>query len=150
MSIPHINGLEAINCFLKQRTKQHPSTERLLSLTNEVLTKNYFMFQDQYYLQLQDSAMGSPVAPNYGNLFTGKFELDFIYNNNPYSKFTENYWRYIDDLFFIWSGNAEDFRDLHAFINSKMESIKFTSHYDSNCILIFGCLGEKERTALHT
>ena len=76
--------------------------EFLLSLTEEVLTKNYFKFQDQFYLQHR----GSSLALNYTNLFMWKFELDLIYNHNPYSKLIKYYWRYIDDLFFIWSGNA--------------------------------------------
>lgn len=45
------------------------------------------MFQEQYFLQLRGAAMRSPVAPNDANLFMGKFLLDFIYNNNPYSNF---------------------------------------------------------------
>lgn len=63
--------------FLNQRVGSHPSTEFLLSLT----TKMFFLCF-QYYLQLQGSAMQSPVAPNDANLFMGKFELDFIYIYN--------------------------------------------------------------------
>lgn len=49
--------------------------------------------------------MGSPAAPNYANLFMGKFVLDRICN--PYSNFIKSYWRYIDELFLIWSGNMK-------------------------------------------
>lgn len=36
----------------------------------------------------------------------------------------------MDNLFFIWSGNTKDLNEFHTVINSKMESIKFTLHYD--------------------
>lgn len=149
-SIPHKDGLEAMNYFLNRRTELYPSTEFLLSLTKEVLTKNYFKFQDQYYLQQRGSAMGSPVAPNYANLFMGKFELDLMYNHNPYSKFIKCYWRYIGDLFFIWSGNADDLKEFHAFMNSRMESIKFTLCYDLERISFLDVMVKKEGSSVYT
>lgn len=149
-SIPHKDGLEAMEYYLKQRMVHDPSTDFLLTLTNEILTKNYFRFQDKYYLQQRGSAMGSPMAPNYANLFMGKFELDFVYNNNPYSKFLKQYWRYIDDLCFIWSGNTEDLKNFHTYMNSKMPSIKFTLEYSADQISFLDVMIKKVGTVLHT
>lgn len=65
--------------------------------------------------------MGSLVTPNNVNLFMEKFKLDFIYNHNPYFKSIKYYWRYIDDLFFIWGGGANDLKEFHALMNSSKE-----------------------------
>lgn len=56
----------------------------ILDLTKISLTKNYFLFERDFYLQVQGTAIGTLLAPNYANLFMGKFEHDYIYNNNPF------------------------------------------------------------------
>lgn len=50
--------------------------------------------------------MGSPVTPNYANLFMGNFLLDFT-KIIP-SLCSKCYWKYTDDLFFVWSENSEN------------------------------------------
>lgn len=149
-SIPHDDGMNAMRHYLMQRPIQEPSTDFLLCLTNEVLTKNYFKFQDQYYLQLRGSAMGSPMAPNYANLFMGKFEFDFVYNNNPYFKFIKHYWRFIDDLFIIWSGDVNSLHDFHNYMNAQMRSIKFTLEHNKNSISFLDVKVNKVGTCLET
>ncbi len=90
-SIPHEDGLNALGYYLEQRQDLHLTPELLLSLTDIVLAKNSFRSQDCYYPQCRGIAMGSPVAPNYANLFMGKYKKDFIYNNNPFSIFIKSY-----------------------------------------------------------
>lgn len=46
--------------------------------------------------------MGSSCSPNYANLFMSKFEEDFVYNN-PYLNFLNCWYRYIDDIFYLFS-----------------------------------------------
>lgn len=46
VNIPHQEGLDAMKHYLNQRTELVPPTDLLLSLTNEILTKNYFKFED--------------------------------------------------------------------------------------------------------
>lgn len=100
-NIPHSAGLAAVEYYLQ--INQVPHTEFLLTLTRNVLVKNYFMFQ--YCLQTQGTAMGSPVASNYTNLFMGKFEHDFIYSNNPFKQHIKVWYRYMDNVLFIWLGS---------------------------------------------
>ena len=149
-SIPHEEGLSALRHFLDQRTDKHPPTEMLLSLTNIVLTKNYFRFQDRYYLQCRGTAMGSPTAVSYSNLFMAKFEEDYIYNNNPFSVYIKTYWRYIDDLFIVWTGSADDLKMFHQSLNTKIESIKFTLEYDHEKISFLDVLVKKKEDGIHT
>ncbi len=44
--------------------------------------------------------MGISIAPNYANLFMGKFEQDHIYFNNTFHSNIMVWMRYIDDSFY--------------------------------------------------
>ncbi len=54
-----------------------PSAAFLLDLASIVLTNNFFRFQDDFYLQVKGTAMGSKMANNYACLYMGVFENDF-------------------------------------------------------------------------
>ena len=83
--------------------------------------------------------MGTPMAPNYANLFMDKFENDVI---NEYADKTGLrplvWFRYIDDIFFIWTHGSESLDDFIAFNQSFSEkkgmksSIKFETNKSSN------------------
>lgn len=45
-----------------------------------LLEKNYFLFEDKYYLQKQGAAMGSKFSPDYACLFMGYLEERYIWN----------------------------------------------------------------------
>lgn len=50
------------------------------------------------------TAMGTPMAPNYANLFMAKFEEDLIqtyYSSTGHQPLV--WFRYIDDIFMIWT-----------------------------------------------
>lgn len=72
-NIPHSGGLEAVEFFLNQASTSKPSAECVSSLTELVLTTNYFLHGNDHYLQTKGTAMGSTMAPNYANLFMGFF-----------------------------------------------------------------------------
>ncbi len=78
-NIPHTDGLLALEFFLTQRSVDvKPSTACLLDLASIVLTNNFFRFQDDFYLQVKGTAMGSKMAPNYACLYMGVFENDYF------------------------------------------------------------------------
>lgn len=77
--------------------------------------------------------MGNACSPNYANLFMGKFEEDFVYNN-PFSPFLKCWYRYIDDIFFIFSGTVAQLDDFKMYIDSRMLTIKFTIEFSSDSV----------------
>ena len=87
------------------------------------------------YLQVQGTAMGTPLAPNYAKLFMGKFKFDLIYNNNLFKESIRYWSRYIDDCFMIWRGTEMQLDEFLSYINSRIPSISFTM--------------EKDRTSIH-
>ena len=47
------------------------SSACIIKLAEIVLTHNYFMFLNDYFIQMKGTAMGSPMAPNYAHLYVG-------------------------------------------------------------------------------
>ena len=97
-NIPHDEGIEACRQALSSREVLSPPTKDIITLISSILTKNNFTFDDQHYLQVLGTMMGTRVAPSYANLFMGKLERDINYTSNIPS----SWWRYMDDVFAIW------------------------------------------------
>lgn len=64
----------------------------------------------------------------------GKFEKEFVYNNNPYLPFLKCWYRYINDNFFIFSGTMAQLVEFVSYLNAKMSTIKFSLEYDLESI----------------
>ena len=92
---------------------------------------NNFTFNDRHYLQIHGTAMGTRMAPPYAKLFLAKFETDAL-SRAPYQPHT--WWRYIDDIFMIWTHSADDLHGFTSYLNSIQPTIKFTSNYSFTSI----------------
>lgn len=147
-SIPHKDGLEALNHFLNQTSLDIPA-DLILDFTEFILTHNYFLFEKDYYLQLQGTAMGTPLAPSYANLFMGKFEEDFVYNN-PFISSVKVWFRYIDDCFMIWGGSESELLNFITFLNSRAPTITFSSERDLKSIHFLDVLISKQNNEIST
>lgn len=98
----------------------------ILDCARYCLTHNYFVFDDQYYLQVQGTAMGANFAPSYANLAMGLWEHRYIWHNNPYQKHLIFYGRYIDDVIIIWHGGDDVVNDFVSHCNSNQYGLSFT------------------------
>lgn len=127
-NIKHDLGLNAIKHFLSN-DQEMPTTQRtfILNSIQFILSHNVFNFDSQLFIQTRGTAMGTKFAPSYANLFMGHFEHNMI----KQSAWKDNiimYKRYIDDLFFIWKGSAEDFHCFVDFLNNNQWGLSFTSN----------------------
>lgn len=138
-NVPHKEGREALHYYLDSKVRQIPSTELLLKLSEVVLTKNYFRFENTFYLQRQGVSMGSPFSPNYVNLFMEKFEEDHVYNNNSFSALVKCWFRYIDDLFFVFTETSEELELFTTYLDSRVPTISFTLEASRETVAFFGC-----------
>ena len=111
----------------KRKTKRFPSQvlKRLIKL---VLENNAFRFGSQVYSQIKGTCMGTPMAPNYANLFMAEFEEDML---EEYHLKTGHrpliWWRYIDDIFCIWTGGEQRLHNFIEFVQSYSETKKMKS-----------------------
>ena len=122
-------GRETKYTILSINQSRHVCTTRttlpevLAELTEIVLKNNVFEFNNDYYLQIQGTAMGTKMAPAYANLFMGKLEEKLKELGKP----NIILWKqFIDDIFIIWSGSESEFTTYMTTINQIHRTIKFT------------------------
>ena len=78
-NIPHDEGVAACEEALNSRELLIPRTADLCRLIKLILSTNSFTFNEEYYLQVHGTAMGTRMAPSYANLFMGKLEQQFLH-----------------------------------------------------------------------
>ncbi len=124
-NIFHDEGIESVKNFLEQHRPggQFPSNESLVELLGHILELNNFQFDDQNYLQVGGTAMGTRVAPSLANIFMGDFEAKHIDN---YRLKPQLVCRFIDDLFILWPHGEEELAAWKEHLNSCHPNIKFT------------------------
>ena len=124
-NIPTEEGLKAVRYSLnKHRKGSHNSTnESLINLLEFVLTKNNFRFDDQHFLQIWGSSMGSKVSPSYANIYMNWFESTFVYT---YPLQPIIWVRFLDDCFGIWTHGQEELDKFLTYLNGCHDHIKFT------------------------
>ena len=76
-NIRHADGLAALKEALSKADQNTPP-EVLLQLCEFILKHNVFQFNNINYIQKQDTAMGTKMAPSYAILYMGQFEREFI------------------------------------------------------------------------
>ena len=92
---------------------------------------NNFSFNDNHYLQIHGTAMGTKMAPSYANLSLGYFEANGL-ENAPFQPHT--WLRYIDDIFMIWTQGLDNLKIFIDYLNNIHSTIKFTSSHSSTNI----------------
>ncbi|XP_069118974.1 uncharacterized protein [Argopecten irradians] len=73
-NIPHADGIAVCHAAWDRRVSNHPSTQSLVDLLKLVLILNNFNFNDENYLQISGTAMGTKMAPSYANVFMRHLE----------------------------------------------------------------------------
>ncbi|CAJ0956848.1 unnamed protein product [Ranitomeya imitator] len=105
-SITHDMGIEAVSQTLSEAELDKGTQELCIDLLNLVLRENFFIFEDDFFLQTCGTAMGSNVAPAYANLYMDHFEQDFVYTNPGFQQHAVAWYRYIDDVFLRMAGRS--------------------------------------------
>ena len=76
--------------------------------------------------------MGTCMAPSCTNLFMGKLEWEFLWTQD---KVPLVWWRYIDNVFAVWTDSEEPLRLFVENLNSYQTTIKFTATWSSEEII---------------
>ena len=126
-NIPNHEGILAVANHIRSDPNQQKIGPHLLKLLKLVLHSMSFSFNEDHYLQIGGTAMGTAAAPNYANLFMDRFETKAL-ANWPL-KFL--IWlRFIDDIFMIWTHGEDNLNKFISYLNEIHPTIKFT--YDSS------------------
>ena len=104
-----------------------------------IFKSNAFRFGNEYYRQITGTAMGTPMAPNYANLFMDNFEQNLLHDYSQKTGLSPLVWfRFIDDIFLIWTGNKDSLDHFISFTQNYSKSrnmkskIKFEIHLSTN------------------
>ena len=127
-NIDQSEGAEACFESLEQRNCKSIPSNTIKNMIKLVLERNIFRFREKYYTQKKGTCMGTPMAPNYANLFMDKLERNLL---ESFKKKTGKeplvWWRYIDDIFFIWNGDEKSLSEFIQFAQNFSESQKMGS-----------------------
>ena len=125
-NIPHRDGIQACIRAIKECPDPdplQPPLEILVEMLNIVLKNNVIEFNNEFFLQLQGTAMGTKMAPAYANLFMGSLEPILLEMGGDNILIWR---RFIDDIFLIWLGSADQLTKFLNDINQVHPTIKFT------------------------
>ena len=90
--------------------------------------RSHFVFDGQYYDQVDGVAMGSPLGPVLANIFMCHFKDKWVKNSSD----CPNVWfRYVDDTFALFRIKDTAIKFLH-YINNRHDNIQFTTEFENN------------------
>ena len=96
--------------------------------------QTHFLYDGQYYDQIDGVAMGSPLGPKLANLFMGHFEKEWLHSYN--GPLVLHYRRYVDDIFCVFE-KEEHIEPFLLYLNIQHPNIQFTVERESNGSLPF-------------
>jgi hypothetical protein len=107
--------------------QRHPVPGRpddhLLRLLELTLRNNDFQFDDRFYLQTCGTAMGKTYAPGLANIYLEEFDDRAM---NGFSLKPLLFYRYLDDIFFVWTGSRAQLKEYEKYLSSLIDGIKIT------------------------
>ena len=130
-NIPHEQALSALRKRLDLRQEKDVTTSTLVELAEVVLRNNIFTFKEKTLKQTRGTAIGTKFAPPYSILFMAELEEEILseIELKPYL-----WWRYIDDIFFLWEHREEKLKGFIEHLNEKHPTIKFTAEWSKTSI----------------
>jgi hypothetical protein len=125
-----------------------PPLVTLLSFLSLVLNRNEFEFDGKFYKQVKGCAMGTPCAPNFANIFMDYIETMLLREAPGPIPFV--WWRFIDDIFAIWTHSRQELDEFLLHINSAHPSIKFTYEISDSEVHFLDVTVSKTDTGIST
>ena len=130
-NIPVKDCIVAIDLFC--RSKGCEITALITELSRFVLSNNYFEAEGILYHQLWGLAMGTPMAVFVAIIYMASLEEPLLTSTH-----LEFYRRFIDDIFFVWSGNLSELNFFLDKLNNLAPTIKLTWNISKEKVIFFG------------
>ena len=130
-NIPHEEGLSALHKRLDLRQEKDVTTSTLVELAEVVLKNNIFTFKEKTLKQKRGTAIGTKFAPPYSILFMAELEEEIL---SEIELKPCLWWRYIDNIFFLWEHGEEKLKEFIEHLNEKHPTIKFKAEWSQTSI----------------
>ena len=130
-NIPRSEGLNSLRRFLELRENKQISSDTLIELAEIVLKNNFFECDQKTLKQVRGTAIGTKFAPPYAILVMADLEEKIL---NAFEEKPMIWWRYIDDIFFVWEHGEESLEKFLNKLNTLHPTIKFTAEYSKEAI----------------
>ena len=109
------------------------TSNEFASLLKTAVSEVPFLFNGEYYKQIDGVAMGSPLGPSLANAFLAKWETEWL-NSCPSAFKPVFYRRYVDDTFVLFK-SRDHVAPFMQFLNSQHPNIRFTCESEKeNCL----------------
>ncbi|XP_059055428.1 uncharacterized protein LOC131849377 [Achroia grisella] len=119
---------------VKDRLLEKDLPSQYSVLLKHCLDAGYFLYQGEYYLQIDGVAMGSPVAPLVANIWMEHIETKIL----TLRPLEISLWkRYVDDVFCIFNGTQQQADEYLKYLNSIHSKTKFTMELEKDRSLAF-------------
>ena len=115
--------LKLVREIFKKYPNPNRPDEQILTLLELTLKRNDFEFAGRIFLQICGTAMGKDYAPSLANIFLIYFDT---LARTGFRISPELYFRFLDDIHFIWTGSRADLAEYEAFLNTLMPGIKIS------------------------
>ena len=122
-NIDHTEGADACYIAMEKRKNKYVPSRIIRNLILFILKNNVFKVASCIYKQIMGTAMGTPMAPNFANLFMTQVETNMLNDYEAENGLRPILWlRYIDDIFFLWTYGEQSLKDFTGFIQKYFES----------------------------
>ncbi|XP_077979286.1 uncharacterized protein LOC144434652 [Glandiceps talaboti] len=112
---------EALNT---SSTYDHKDIQNILQLAHFVLDNNYFQFNSEFFKQISGTAMGTPFAVSYANIYMSWWMRKFYYTTPNCPEIT---YRFIDDIAALSTQDETTTQTFIDYLNTCHPKIKFTA-----------------------
>ena len=124
-NIPHSEVLNSLRRFLELKNNKQISSDSLIELSEIVLKNNFFEFDQKTFKQVHKTAIRTKFAPPYAILSIAYLEEKTL---NAFEEKPMIWWRYIDNIFFIWEHGEESLEKFLNKLNTFHPTIKFSNN----------------------
>ena len=127
--------ISADELYAETDTVSNLSKDEFVDLLTLATKESCFLFDSQYYTQIDGVAMGNPLGPTMANIFMSQFEKKWIDDCSLVSRPTY-YRRYVDDIFVLFN-DKHHLQQFLEYLNSRHPNISFTHESEVNNTLAF-------------
>ena len=155
-SIPTKEGLQKLKQFLDRHYHNSLDTQLILHLAEWVLTNNMFTFNEEHYIQISGTAMGTPFAVTYACIYLAELEYELTATlqqmqlTDPKILPPLYLVRFIDDIFGIFNDTYNADIYLAEYKKLRPNYIKLTSSTSTVKIDVLDVTIYKDKNSANT